>query len=137
MERTVLVIKLDDIPAGVPNPPPWQVLYHNDSENRREMLPEAHTDGLLKLGVPELLIRKAPPGIAAAILDRLGIYLIFQKGTLTEGLIVAIDEVGYIIVPTVREGKPTYRLAWPRDPDDGGSSKDFQMAMNLFKLKGA
>lgn len=128
-------IKLDEMPAGVPNPPPWQVLYHNDSENRNTV-PEAHTDGLIKLGVPEILIRLAPPGIAAAILDRLGIYLIFQKGTLSEGEGVVIDNVEYTVVPTVKDGKPTYRLAWQRDPDTK-STKDFQMAMDLFKLKGA
>ena len=136
MEKTV--IKLDDIPAGVPNPPPWQVLYHNDSEkDRRDVLPEAYTDGLIKLGVPELLIRKAPPGIAAAILDRFGAYLIFQKGSLTEGMRLEYMGTLYTVALTVKEGKPTYRLAWSRDPNGGETSKDFQMAMSLFKLKGA
>ena len=136
MGKNIVTIKLDEMPAGVPNPPPWEVLYHNDSENRN-IVPAAHTNGLIKLGVPELLIRLAPPGIAASILDRLGIYLIFQKGTLSEGVGVVIADMEFTIVPTVNDGKPTYRLAWQRDPNTDAKPKDFQMAMDLFKLKGA
>jgi hypothetical protein len=107
---------LDIWPVMVPNPPPWKVNYLNDeSTELTDVVPSTLTEGLNKLGLPELIIRYAPPNIAAAVLDRLGAYLAFERKPKVEKFTYA--GIDYKIIPTLLGERPVLRLAWDKDPE--------------------
>lgn len=110
------MINLDATPSEAPNPPPWGVLYINDTEVSDGVLPKAVTNGLYKFGFPELMIRLAPPNKAAMILDRVGIWLCYEKGSIhTEETF----QVGDVSFQLAREGciecDKLIRLSWEKD----------------------
>jgi hypothetical protein len=62
----------------VPNPPPWRIDYLNDG-GLTALLPEARTIGLTRFDIPELCIKKVPPSLAASVLDRVAIWLVYEN----------------------------------------------------------
>lgn len=99
------------IPIGAPNPPPWEVLYLNELA-----IPSARTRGLLRLGWPDLQVRLARPDHASQILDRIGIWLLFEKNQIGVNDTILFDSTEYALVPAVEGDLPFLRLAWHRDP---------------------
>lgn len=117
-------ISFDTIPEQVPNPPPWKVDYISDKDqeapNYGGVLPVARTSGILRFGCPELEVRLAPPKLAAALLDRIGVWEVFERKKLEIGDQLRLDidpETVYTVVPLITAaGIPMLRLAWHRDP---------------------
>lgn len=118
------ILDTDPWPREAPNPPPWQVHYDSDEEGttRREVLPVAYTIGLLAIGlnskrdIPELRIHKAPPQIASVVLDRIGVWLVYENGVIEPGHVFKVAGVRYTAVLEVDTTLKIYRLAWHKDP---------------------
>lgn len=122
----MVTLDVDAIPTGVPNPPPWRVNYINDTEappSYKGVLPEAHTEGLLQFGHPEIQIRLASPNQASVILDRVGIWLVFEKAKVyPDQQIKILGEVYTIVASVDSTHRPVFRLAWRKDPRPGTNS---------------
>lgn len=120
-----------EFPTGAPNPPPWRIEYLNDdTEEPTKVLPLARTIGLERLGLPNLLIRLAPPNVASAVLDRIGIFLAFEKRMITGEDTLRFAGVDFALMPELEGGLPTLRLAWTRDQEKvtKGKTKRFNKA---------
>lgn len=132
---------LDHIKIDGPNPPPWQIHYVNDESVGAAwycgVLPEAHTHGLNKFNNIDLLIRKAPPNIAASVLDKIGMFLMKtnEKAKLGDKFIVL--QCTYQVAPDFDVDKrPVFRLAWNKDPhtDDPHVLSKFKEACVLLNI---
>jgi hypothetical protein len=118
-KEATISLSLDDVPILTPNPPPWQINFLNNNTDNypsRE-IPEAFTVGLRRFSVPELQIRLASPALASSILDRLGIWLVYQQASLKPRMKMNINGIDVVLVPIVDSaGNQAYRLAWGKDP---------------------
>lgn len=130
-------VQLNTVPGEIPHPPPWRVKYITDREHFPSyggVLPVARTEGISKYGLPELEIRLAPPQLAAALLDRVGILHVFEGKRVNVGQQLRVNThpvVVYTVTPVVTEdGQPIYRLAWERDP--APDSKELLIAIDKF-----
>lgn len=109
-----MVIIPDEFPVGAPNPPPWIVHYFNEENGMsRPVLPEARTNGLSAYGVPELQIRLISPTLAAPILDRLGVWMVYEKQRLTDGMVIQLQDRVFHLVEF---DESVLRLCWENDP---------------------
>jgi hypothetical protein len=106
------MVNLDTpIPDNVPNPPPWQIHYISEGQREEDnFIPVAKTQGLKKFNVPELQIRYAPPNLAASLLDRLAIWLIYENNPRSEE---AYSFAGIIFAIIPVEG--LWRIMWERE----------------------
>ena len=114
----MIELSLNNTPPEVPNPPPWRVYYVNDSDKEidhtTDVLPEAYTKGLSHFDKPELLLRLAPPKLASLVLDRIGVWLVYEKNYLSPDLSLSVEGTVYKAVPTDKTS--LYRLSWTKDP---------------------
>ena len=109
-------VDLDQKPLTGPNPPPWKIDYVNEGSSNG-ILPEAHTHGIHKFNRYELLLRKAPPNIAASVLDRIGLWLLDSSSMMSVGDIFLVLGTTYKVVHFVdSEQQQVFRLAWENDP---------------------
>jgi hypothetical protein len=98
--------------------PPWRVIYINDKDavsSYSGVVPEARTQGLAVLGFPEIMIRMAPPAMASAVLDRVGVWLTTEARSVKvvgPGDEIEIDGLSIQLVGF----KDYLRLAWVKDP---------------------
>jgi hypothetical protein len=143
-----MFFNLDQQQIGGPNPPPWQVHYVNDKVGctwYQGVLPEAHTHGICEFNDLDFQIRKAPPNVAAAVLDKIGLWLLATETKAHLGDIFRVLGVQYTVAPALEcwtnehpitpiEGewpepscrapaqidrilrRPILRLAWEKDP---------------------
>jgi hypothetical protein len=112
-----MLINLDPFPEGTPNPPPWGIEYLNEEDGSPiSQLPLARTIGLEKLGFPNVLIRFAPPNIASAILDRIGVLLIIERKVIELTDTLRFAGLDFALVPELYGSDPALRISWERDP---------------------
>jgi hypothetical protein len=75
------------------------------------ILPEAHTKGLDRFKKPELSIRFAPPNIAAALLDRVAVWLVYEGRNHVPGDRFNFSGIEFALVTN----DALCRVSWERD----------------------
>lgn len=124
-----MLIDLEAFPDNILNPPPWRIEYIVDEDEDScpaKILPLARTIGLDKLGLPNLAIRFAPPNIASAILDRIGVFLVFEKKIPSKDDVLRFIGLDFAILPEVIENNPILIVSWERDPGKATKRKNEQ-----------
>lgn len=144
-----MFFNLDQQQVGGSNPPPWQVHYVNDKVGNtwyQGVLPEAHTHGICEFNDLDFQLRKAPPNVAAAVLDRIGLWLLATGTKAHVGDMFRVMDVQYTVAPALEcwtsehtpmpsesdwpdpcaeippaqidkvLRRPVLRLAWEKDP---------------------